>query len=72
MDTHTSIVLLTIAVCLLTVVIVAILVLAIVLLIKIAKLVRNVNHISDNVVEITSWMTPTRLIGTLFKIIKRN
>lgn len=71
METHTAITLLTIADTLLTIVILTILVLAIVLLFKVSKLIRNLNHISDNVVAATAWLSPVKVFTQASKIFRK-
>jgi len=67
MEIQTAITLLTIAVILLSVVIVAILALGVVLLFKVNKLVRNANHITNNIVSATAWLSPVKVFGEAFK-----
>jgi hypothetical protein len=71
MDNSTIITLLTIAVVLLSVVIIVVIVIAIVLLVKVKKLITDIQHIARNVAVITEWLTPTKLFGEIFKLIRR-
>jgi len=64
-DSATIIVLLTITVIILSVVIVVLLGAVTVLLLRLNKIAKNIESISNNVAEATSWFSPTKLISTI-------
>jgi hypothetical protein len=71
MDNSTITTLLTVAVVLLSAVIIVVIVIAIILLVKVKKLINDIGHIAKNVSVITEWLTPTKLFGEIFKIIRK-
>lgn len=70
-DSSTIIVLLTITVIILAVVIVALLAVVTTLLLRLNKIAKNIEAVSTNFAEATSWLSPAKLFSTIVDTFRR-
>lgn len=70
-ESSTIIVLLTITVIILSVVIAALLAAVTFLLVRLNKIAKNIEAVSNNIAEATSWFSPAKIISTVVGAIRR-
>lgn len=70
-DSSTIVILLTITVIILSVVIVALLGIVTVLMFRLNKIAKNIEAVSTNIAEATSWFSPAKLISTVVGAFRR-
>lgn len=71
MDTHTLIILLTIAVLLLSVMMIAVLAIAIIIVLKVRSIAERVNRITDNVANASEWLVPAKVMSEVVKLFRK-
>jgi|JRYG01.1.fsa_nt_gb hypothetical protein len=71
MEIQTAITLLTITVILLSIVIITLLVATTLVMLKLRQTVKQVNLVTHNIAEITTWMTPLTVVKTIKRVFKK-